>query len=125
MRMWMTNPKIMCNKHLLGEHVELHMFVGSIKKKIGLDGYVKNKLLELKSIHSRHKELSIEMINRGMKHSSPLDVDVDISFYPNTVIESVVPREWSKNELLNRCIECKRRYDAEQGIDEYVDKTIE
>ena len=23
MRMWMVNPKIMCRKHLLGEHVEL------------------------------------------------------------------------------------------------------
>ena len=25
MRMWMVNPKMMCNKHLLGEHVELHL----------------------------------------------------------------------------------------------------
>ena len=30
MRMWMVNPGFMCNKHLLGEHVECHMLVGHL-----------------------------------------------------------------------------------------------
>lgn len=30
MRMWMVDPKIMCRKHLLGEHLELHMLAGCI-----------------------------------------------------------------------------------------------
>jgi len=28
MRMWMLNPKALCRKHLMGEHVEIHMLVG-------------------------------------------------------------------------------------------------
>jgi hypothetical protein len=31
MRMWMVNPRIMCGNHLLGEHLETHMFYGIIK----------------------------------------------------------------------------------------------
>lgn len=47
MRMWMIDPKKMCNKHLFGEHVELHMFVGIINKNKSLAGYLKNKLIEV------------------------------------------------------------------------------
>ena len=32
MRMWNVDVTKMCNKHLLGEHVEMHMFVGIIIK---------------------------------------------------------------------------------------------
>jgi len=28
--MWMTPPAGMCRKHLLGEHVELHMLLGQL-----------------------------------------------------------------------------------------------
>lgn len=41
MRMWKVNPKNMCRQHLLGEHVECHMFVGAILKGISLSGYIK------------------------------------------------------------------------------------
>ena len=47
MRMWMIDPKMLCKKHLLGEHVELHMFVGTINKNKKLDGYKKNGLVEV------------------------------------------------------------------------------
>lgn len=42
MRMWMVPPELMCRQHLLGEHVELHMFVGAINKGtsvVTLPGY--------------------------------------------------------------------------------------
>ena len=32
MRMWMLPPAGMCRKHLLGEHVELHMLLGSLRR---------------------------------------------------------------------------------------------
>ena len=57
----MVDPKILCRRHLLGEHVELHMFVGSINKKISLDGYAKNSLVEVHNIKSRHSQLVKEM----------------------------------------------------------------
>ena len=40
MRMWMVNPEILCRKHLLGEHVELHMLVGWIIKGKSIQGYL-------------------------------------------------------------------------------------
>ena len=36
MRMWMIDPKLLCRKHLLGEHLEIHMFVGTINKGINV-----------------------------------------------------------------------------------------
>ena len=56
MRMWMIDPTMLCMKHLLGEHVELHMFVGTINKNKKLDGYRKNGLVEIHNIQSRHLE---------------------------------------------------------------------
>lgn len=32
MRMWMLPTAGMCRKHLLGEHVELHMLLGSLRR---------------------------------------------------------------------------------------------
>ena len=40
MRMWMVDPKKMCRKHLLGEHVEIHMMVGTLLKGRSIDGFL-------------------------------------------------------------------------------------
>ena len=109
MRQWMVPPQILCKKHLLGEHVEHHMFVGSINKGIGIKGYINNNLLEPKSLYYRHSLLVSEMIARGYNHKSRL---------PKVVMENVEPYEDhlineqdAKEELLNRCPECKKRND--------------
>lgn len=103
MRMWMVPPQIMCRQHLLGEHVELHMFVGSIKKGTSLNGYIKNGLVETHNIKSRHKKLVREMKSRGMKHSSPLK-------YKDVLHLGKVKKKKSRKALTSRCPECKRRY---------------
>ena len=100
----MVDPQVMCDKHLLGEHVELHMFIGTIKKGIRVDGYIKNDLLEIQSIYSKHDDLIKEMNKRGMKHKSPLQL-IDIS----NVKKITIPRGWSKHQLISRCNECKKR----------------
>ncbi len=33
MRTWMVPPQIMCRQHLLGEHNEIHKFVGAVTKR--------------------------------------------------------------------------------------------
>ena len=66
MRMWMVPPRYLCNKHLLGEHVELHMFAGYINKWISLDGYVANGLVDTSLMNRRHDELVEEI--RGFCH---------------------------------------------------------
>lgn len=108
MRMWMVEPKAMCRQHLLGEHVELHMFVGSIKKDISMQGYVLKNLLEAQSIKSRHKALVREMTRRGMKHKSPLPEFV----VPRDCRRIKIDRRKAFLDLVNRCGECWERAES-------------
>lgn len=109
----MVNPKFMCDKHLLGEHCEIHMFVGFIKKGKRIDGFVRNNLLEMQSIQDRHIELVQEMERRGYKHKSALPKleDVDVEYVPKELMESKIDRGKSLMELLRRCKDCRERYE--------------
>ena len=101
MRMWMVDPKILCRKHLLGEHVELHMFVGTIQKGVSLDGYVSRGLVDTSKIASRHETLVEEMIARGYNHQSPLP-------YVDTLGIGKVDAIASAVELRRRCPDCAK-----------------
>ena len=102
MRMWMVKPQLMCRQHLLGEHLELHMFVGTLRRGISVEGYLKKGLLEGASIRSRHDALVEEMLRRGYTHKSP------IGDYPEEKRGSV-DRLTSYSDLMNRCPECRER----------------
>lgn len=104
MRMWLVNPKLLCKKHLLGEHVECHMFVGTINKNKCLSGYFNNKLLCVEKLKERHEELANELISRGYKHNSILpEFEIkDIHKGGNIFIDL------NKKELCDRCEECRR-----------------
>ena len=72
--MWGIDPEKLCDQHLLGEHLEMHMFVGCIKKGISLKGYYDNydnKLLCTNLIKDRHDELADEMILEYENDLSP------------------------------------------------------
>jgi len=101
MRMWNVPVVFLCDQHLLGEHRELHMFVGCISRGTSVRRYL-DGLLEVHNIQSRHDLLAEEMIRRGINHKSPL------SFSSNKV-EGFVNKLKSLQELVNRCEECKRR----------------
>lgn len=105
--MWNVDPKKMCRKHLLGEHVELHMFVGSINRGINLEGYVKNNLVEPLSIRKRHLELVKELERRGYSHNSALP-KIEFKKIKQEFLGQVIDKEKSYQELLNRCSECKK-----------------
>lgn len=107
MRMWMVDPRVMCRKHLLGEHVECHMIAGSLIKKKQLDGFVDKNCLELRSLGPRHLALSQEMERRGYNHASPMPewIRFEVS---KRVLYSKVDRAASLVELLKRCPECRR-----------------
>jgi len=111
MRMWMVDPKIMCRKHLLGEHVEHHMLVGTINKRVAIDGYLSGNLLEPTQLLIRHYALAEEMIRRGYQHKSAL-TSVDLGHLNAKQILTTVDKESSLTELLRRCPECRARYAA-------------
>ena len=104
MRQWLVKPKLLCRKHLLGEHVEHHMFVGSIDKGRSVEGFLRDGLLEPKTLYSRHDELVEEMKRRGYNHQSPLP-RIDISHLRDGNIDI----EYNLLDLYNRCEECARR----------------
>lgn len=109
-RMWLTNPKIMCRNHLLGEHKEIHQLVGSIIKGHKLDGYVKNNCIEITSIQSRHDELVKELLARGYKHHSPLK-PFTTEKLPESIKYFKINQQSSLKDLINRCEKCKQRYE--------------
>ena len=101
MRMWNVDPRGMCRKHLLGEHVEMHMFAGTIRTGKSLDGFLTGGLVEPRKIRRRHSELAKEMQRRGYNHKSPL-ASYGISKFPRGYVDI------KKNvlELQRRCNEC-------------------
>ena len=115
--MWNINPRFMCRKHLLGEHVEMHMFIGTLrkaKKRHGKDamarrravaGYIEKGLVELHNIEKRHAELVKEMKRRGFRHKSEITQE-DMRFVWK---EGKVDEMTNRVELARRCPECKKR----------------
>ena len=76
MRVWDVEPSILCRKHLLGEHRELHaVWTVITKNKSGYSKHPETKrwVGRLAALYKRHDELVKEMINRGYNHNSPLD----------------------------------------------------
>lgn len=104
MRMWQLPPQIMCRKHLLGEHVEMHMFAGSLIKGISMDGYIENGLLDLPLLIQRHDELVAEMEHRGYNHKSPMQ-DVEHLLFDH---DKKPCRDWNVKDLHDRCPDCAK-----------------
>jgi hypothetical protein len=100
----MVDPGYMCDRHLLGEHVECHMFAGCIDKHKSLLGYVNNNLFKAASLTARHNRLAREMKSRGFSHRSPL------SKYTGESTPVNVQR--SLDDLINRCERCRRKYES-------------
>jgi hypothetical protein len=110
MRMWNVDPKYMCRKHLLGQHVELHMFKGSITKGKSMKGYIENDLLEPLYIEEYHDMIVKEMESRGMNHKTPLTIRMsDLELLPSEYIVHKIDRKASGIELYRRCKECEHR----------------
>ena len=111
MRMWMVDPSKMCRKHLLGEHVECHMFLGVLRKGWNVQGYLDNNLFEPSSLFARHYVLFQEMFRRGYHHNSPMDiseVEALIMGLPNRTIFIAA----AELDLIQRCTECRKLHDG-------------
>ena len=102
MRMWNVDVKKMCNKHLLGEHVEMHMCVGGLDRGKSIKGFVERGLMEVHNVSKRHDKLAKEMKRRGMNHKSPL------RFKGFKAGKVDVAR--SEKELMKRCSECRKNF---------------
>lgn len=106
MRMWNVDPKTMCRMHLLGEHLEMHMFAGHVRMGRRLTGFIKAGLVDTTKIKLRHDVLAEEMLRRGYAHCSPLE------HTPNGLSGGCVDPEASRNVLRERCPRCRQLQDA-------------
>ena len=109
MRMWGVDPKIFCRQHLLGEHVELHMLIGSVKKGRSIDWMLRKGLLDPAIVRERHDLIVEEMKSRGYNHKSPIDTEICEQIKQNYKIG-----EWDIEanlyDLVSRCSACAERY---------------
>lgn len=102
MRQWLVDPRMLCNKHLLGEHLEHHMMIGSIIKKRSIAGFIEKGLIDPQTIYKRHNQLIKEMKSRGMNHQSPLPVVALPKVKGRVNIDANIL------DLQNRCTSCRK-----------------
>ena len=107
MRMWMVDAKKMCRKYLLGEHVEIHMLVATLKLGRSIEGFLARGLLEPQSARNRHDALVAEMEQRGYAHNSPLPR------FRRGEQRGAVSRKSAEAELAARCPECRKLIESQ------------
>ena len=108
MRMWMVSPTLLCNKHLIGEHGEIHKHRHNFIKKHSIYGRI-NPVVQIEpaNMQIRHDQLAEEMLKRGINHKSPY-IQPDISYLSKEQQEAKVNLLISKQDLIIRCQECKK-----------------
>lgn len=111
MRMWMLPPQLLCRRHLLGEHNELHMLAGSLRRGRRLDGFLAQGLLEPSALRARHDALAAEMMARGYRHASPLPpFEAELGRYTEkdraALMAAVVDSSLARRDLAARCPQC-------------------
>lgn len=102
MRMWMTDPKTLCRKHLLGEHGEIHKHRHNFVSGHSIAG--RRGQIEPLAMQARHDALAAEMVRRGYNHASPY-TQPDTSAYGDLSAWRVDVDE-SARELVKRCKDC-------------------
>ena len=76
MRIWDIPDRLLCDRHLTGEHVELHTIWNALTQdKKGWRNHPETKRWEgkLRALYLRHEEIIKEFNRRGWHHESPLD----------------------------------------------------
>jgi hypothetical protein len=77
MRIWDVEPAVLCRRHLLGEHRELHAVWAVLTgDRAGYRRHPETLRWEgrLRALARRHEVLVAEMRRRGFAHRSPLDM---------------------------------------------------
>lgn len=79
--MWMVDPRLLCRKHLLGEHSEIHKHKHNFEKGHRITGRLRPVVtIEPANMESRHNQLAKEIKRRGYNHKSPYTLP-DLSKY--------------------------------------------
>ena len=111
-RMWAVHPNVMCKRHLMEEHNNLHKFVSMIKRDSDLTRYKEKRFIDPKALPHRHGLIIKEFQKRGIKHSSPLSSkDINTVQMDWNEVRHKLDSYRDVNELYDKCFQCKRRMD--------------
>lgn len=110
MRQWLCDPEILCDEHILGEHVEHHMFTGGIRKGTSMRGFLDKNYLEPRSLKIRHDILVEEMTRRGWNHKTPLKIEEGLLEKLGSDIDHKMDHQEALRVLLSRCPICRKKY---------------
>jgi hypothetical protein len=99
----MVDSKTMCLKHLLGEHLELHMLAGCLEKGKNIRGFIEHGFVDPSLLLHRHDELVREMKRRGYHHCSP------IGNLTQDMEQGHIDPKANKAELCRRCADCREK----------------
>lgn len=108
-RQWLTDPNMMCKQHLLGEHLEAHIFVSKMHKLNKLDGFRKGSMFfGAEYVQYRH-DIIARYLSRfsGKEHKTPLHIgDLEIINYP---LIKPAEKDFAKSndDLYGRCQRCR------------------
>jgi hypothetical protein len=106
--MWMIDPTVLCRKHLLGEHGEIHKHKHNFEKHHKIAGRIfPIVLIEPENMQVRHDQLAEEMLRRGYNHNSPYLLP-DLSHLPNEQRYATVDKEYNITDLMTRCPDCAK-----------------
>lgn len=113
MRHWLIKPSLLCQKHLMAEHLESHMFYGAMTSVRSLSGFYQNGLFfGPKFTQKRHDALALHI--RG--HKTPLEMhpvftDVELQNSGQRLYLDVDPTKEqiieSRHTLWQRCHDCR------------------
>lgn len=109
MRIWDVPAEKLCDKHLLGEHRELHAIWNIItKNKKGYRNHPETIRWKgkLKALYNRHKKQVKEIKKRGFKHKSPLNIKQAIGKEKQDYLIDSIEKQ---KEILNKK-KCKCRF---------------
>ena len=108
-RMWGLSPELLCDRHLLGEHAELHQLVGTVENhphgEAIVRGHAAKGNVDTRLIEERHATLVAELENRGFAHDSPLSYDADLEI-------GAIDERANRAELADRCAACRERIEG-------------
>lgn len=111
MRIWDVPVQVLCRKHLLGEHRELHAIWtylttnkgGSYRKHPETLRWIGKKL----ALYIRHEQQVIEMAQRGYNHQSMLELDDSILSTQMRQDQFLLNDKEQYNLLSEKCQDCK------------------
>ena len=110
MRIWDLDPALLCDRHLLGEHRELHAIWSVLTA--GKRGYACHPETlrwrgRLGALYARHDAQVAELSRRGFRHASPLDSRLATGATRQT--ERIDSVEAQRERLASRPCDCLAR----------------